>query len=271
MSEKAIYQRVKELDNIEILSAHFNKQRFSRHAHKNYGICLIEQGAQRFWCSGTNHIADKHSLVLINADEVHDGQAATDAGWTYHACFPDMATFNKLQNEFAGNRALMPWFENVVENDPIAIQLFRNLFSLCKQPNSCLTKETSFYTAMTYIVQRFSRSRCELAELKRHPAAIRFVMDYLNQAYAENISLEALAKAVNLNPFYLSRLFAKHVGMPPHRYQIQVRIHQAMAMLRSNKSISETAIACGFTDQSHLTRHFKVMTGVTPGSFQSAC
>jgi AraC-like DNA-binding protein len=55
--------------------------------------------------------------------------------------------------------------------------------------------------------------------------------------------------------------------MPPHEYQVQVRIMKAKTFLRLGRSISETASLVGFVDQSHFTRHFKRLVGITPGKF----
>jgi AraC-like DNA-binding protein len=58
------------------------------------------------------------------------------------------------------------------------------------------------------------------------------------------------------------------MGTPPHRYLVQVRVQSAHALLAlgtEKRSLAEVAAAAGFSDQSHLTRHFKRVLGVTPG------
>jgi AraC-like DNA-binding protein len=65
--------------------------------------------------------------------------------------------------------------------------------------------------------------------------------------------------------FQLARAFAKHVGLPPHAYHLQRRIERARAMLLSGTSAAEAAALTGFSDQAHLTRHFRRHFGITPG------
>jgi methylphosphotriester-DNA--protein-cysteine methyltransferase len=69
----------------------------------------------------------------------------------------------------------------------------------------------------------------------------------------------------------LARLFKQSLGVSPHQYLIQVRVNSARWLLSAGsgeRSLAEVATAVGFADQSHLTRHFQRMTGVTPGQFR---
>jgi AraC family transcriptional regulator len=72
---------------------------------------------------------------------------------------------------------------------------------------------------------------------------------------------------VHLSPYHLARLFKQATGDSPHHYLIQVRLTSARALLSAGsgqRSLAEIAAAVGFSDQSHLTRHFKRQFGVTP-------
>src|SRR5271169_6871111 len=62
-----------------------------------------------------------------------------------------------------------------------------------------------------------------------------------------------------------SRAFRKAVGIPPHRWVIQERITLAKTLLRNAPTpLSEVALACGFSDQSHFTRYFSALVGINP-------
>lgn len=67
------------------------------------------------------------------------------------------------------------------------------------------------------------------------------------------------------------RVFKKNLGISPHSYQIQTRIAHVQNLLRSGASIAEASFHCGFFDQSHMSRAFKKVVGVTPGSFRNSC
>ncbi|MNW06617.1 transcriptional activator FtrA [compost metagenome] len=55
--------------------------------------------------------------------------------------------------------------------------------------------------------------------------------------------------------------------MPPHAYQIQARLRKGRQLLKAGNGVLETALACGFHDQSHFHRHFRKSIGVTPGDY----
>lgn len=97
------------------------------------------------------------------------------------------------------------------------------------------------------------------------PHKLRLVTDYINDYLERELSLDELAAIVQLSPYYFSRLFKQSTGKSPHQYIIQQRVERAKRLLLQGKmSLSEIAIACGFSHQSHLNRHFKRLTGVTP-------
>src|SRR5262249_16287688 len=97
--------------------------------------------------------------------------------------------------------------------------------------------------------------------------AVRRTRQFLEEHYAERVSLLELARLTGLSAYHLNRSFCRKIGMPPHEYQLQTRILRAKAFLRRGRSVSETAALVGFADQSHFTRHFKRSVGVTPGKF----
>ncbi|GAX41686.1 transcriptional regulator [Tolypothrix sp. NIES-4075] len=89
---------------------------------------------------------------------------------------------------------------------------------------------------------------------------------YINDNLTEDLSLEAIASHLQISVYYFARLFKQSMGVTPHQYVIQQRVQRAKQLLKQqNKlSISEVAFQVGFAHQSHLSRHFKRILGVTP-------
>lgn len=97
------------------------------------------------------------------------------------------------------------------------------------------------------------------------PHKLRLVTDYINDYLERELSLDELAAIAQLSPYHFSRAFKQATGISPYQYVIQQRVDRAKQLLLQGKmSLSEIAIACGFSHQSHLNRHFKRLTGVTP-------
>lgn len=68
-----------------------------------------------------------------------------------------------------------------------------------------------------------------------------------------------------MSPYHFARTFKHVTGVAPHQYVLKVRLERAKSLLlRGNLSIAEVAHKVGFFDQSHFTRYFKRLVGVTP-------
>jgi transcriptional regulator of acetoin/glycerol metabolism/AraC-like DNA-binding protein len=97
------------------------------------------------------------------------------------------------------------------------------------------------------------------------PALKTRVCDFIDEHLGEKISLGALSSMAGLSPNHFARAFQQSVGMPPHRYLLRRRVEHVEQMLRETQlPLSQIAVAVGFSDQSHLARHFRRLTGMAP-------
>jgi len=90
---------------------------------------------------------------------------------------------------------------------------------------------------------------------------------YVRANLSRRIAVHELADLACLSVFQLFRAFRRDRATTPCRFVLEVRIQHAKDRLRAGASIAETAFQTGFADQSHLTRHFKRLTGVTPKAY----
>lgn len=96
-------------------------------------------------------------------------------------------------------------------------------------------------------------------------AQMRRLLEFIEHRSAEDVSVAMLAAEISTSEHQLTRLFLNTFGKPPHRYLVDVRLDRAKELLRRGKlPIADIAAATGFSDQSHLTRHFKKRFGLTP-------
>jgi AraC family transcriptional regulator len=101
------------------------------------------------------------------------------------------------------------------------------------------------------------------------PWQLRRAMDFMRADLSGTISLEQLSSICHLSANYFARAFKKATGVPPHRRLIEMRLEKAKDLLLNRKTpLAEVAAACGFADQSHLTKTFRRATGHTPGEWR---
>jgi AraC-like DNA-binding protein len=85
-----------------------------------------------------------------------------------------------------------------------------------------------------------------------------------------DIDLATLAERAGLSRFQALRSFKKRYGLPPHAYQLCLRVTRARRMLLDGAPPADVAAHCGFVDQSHFNRHFKRIVGVTPTQYAAS-
>lgn len=101
------------------------------------------------------------------------------------------------------------------------------------------------------------------------PGAMRRVREYVEANLGDSIDLVTLAAIAGLSIHHFAREFKQSAGIAPHHYLIQKRVERAQDMLaHTDLSLSEIAFAVGFSDQSHMARHFRHIVGTTPGQFR---
>jgi len=266
--EQACYRQAQVLGGLELLDASYHRQNFSRHTHEGYTLGVIETGAQRFFRTGANHVAPRHSIILVNADEVHNGQSATAEGWSYRACYPTPQQFAALARQ--AGLAGAPYFPSAVVADAELALRLRQLFALLAGPYSRLQAESLLYPVLLDLMCRHGRRPAALAESALARDRLARVKVWLDETPQADLSLTQLADLAAMSPFHLLRQFARRYGLPPHAYQIQARLRLSRALIRQGMPLLEVAPACGFHDQSHLHRHFKRAMGLTPGQFAAA-
>ena len=101
------------------------------------------------------------------------------------------------------------------------------------------------------------------------PRRLRRVLDFIAAHFADEISLDDLAREACLSPFHFSRLFQQATGRSPHRYLIEYRIAEAQKRLARGKvSMAEIAFDMGFGSQANFARAFRRITGLSPRQYR---
>ncbi|MHC1788238.1 helix-turn-helix domain-containing protein [Solidesulfovibrio sp.] len=102
-----------------------------------------------------------------------------------------------------------------------------------------------------------------------HPATRR-AKAVIDAAPAAPHSLAGLARLAGVGQYYLERLFVRDLGVPLGEYVLGRRVALAAAHIAGGDGLAQAALAAGFCDQSHLSRHFRRRMGVPPGRYRES-
>jgi len=93
--------------------------------------------------------------------------------------------------------------------------------------------------------------------------------ELIEACHDQRLTLDRIAEAAGLSKYHLARKFRDEIGVPVHRYVRLRRAREALRRLRRGEAPADTALACGFTDQAHLTRVLRQTIGFTPAAYRA--
>lgn len=133
-----------------------------------------------------------------------------------------------------------------------------------------LYAESLSVSLLSYLLGRYSvdtPQECPKGQLTDYQ--FRLVTSYMHEHLDANVSLSELANLMETGVYEFCRRFKNTTGLTPHNYLILLRTEEAKRLLaEQHVSIAEISLMLGFANQSHFTRVFRKMTGVTPKRFR---
>lgn len=245
---------------VEARSAHS----FPRHTHDQFGIGLIRAGAQKSMSGRGPVEAGPGMVITVNPGEVHDGLPIGDAGRSWNMLYFDPGA---LQGVFEGldrRGGEFEFHDPVVDSGELAERFVRLYRAMTNGREHPLAAEETVLLLMDWLVPS-TRTEAGQGVLE-----IGRARDRIDDAPAEQVSLSDLSDICGLSRFQFLRSFARMTGLTPHAYMLQRRVDLARRLIAGGTPLAEVAAESGFFDQSHMTRHFTRILGVTPGAYAAA-
>jgi AraC-like DNA-binding protein len=139
--------------------------------------------------------------------------------------------------------------------------------TLCTGEMGCPVYDKGFESRTVVATDSLGGKRTDFHERATPLIPVR---DYLHAHVEESVSIQSLVRLSGLTEFHLIRAFHREFGLPPHAYHVRLKLARAREMLLSGATVVRTAFACGFADQSHLSRKFKEAYGLAPAMWMRA-
>ena len=260
-------RRVDAFGGMDMMRATYVAHSFPPHFHTTFAIGVMTGGACALECRGTTYLLRAGHVVLLAPGEVHTGEQISPGGWSNRVLYPEPGIVASVVGDrFPIGR--LRFRAPVVDDPGLSARLVR-LHRVLEATACRLEQEARTLEVLRDVVVTYGDERSE-QPVRRHWRAMSAARDYLHAHCAEAVSLTRLAAVAGLSCFYFLRLFRVTFGVTPHVYLALLRLERARELMRTAAPLAQTAVAAGFSDQSHLTRFFKRVYGITPGVYAKA-
>ena len=245
---------------------------FPRHSHDRFGVGVIVAGGHRS-SSGRGVVeARANDAIMVNPGEVHDGSPLDERGRAWRMLYFEPPMLAAVAVELNGVAAREIELTQPAVHDPLLKVLFERLFAVSVEAQTVpddLVREETMLALLGYLIRTHSttQTRSRLAQSLGPIARARARID---DDPSSPLTLTDLAADAGMSRFQLLRGFAHETGLPPHAYRMQRRVILARQLIARGVALADAAAASGFADQSHMTRAFARLLGITPANYASA-
>lgn len=236
---------------------------YKKHAHDEYSLGLVVAGGSSFWCEGGHEDIAPQTMLLLPPGCMHACKSVAPGPWNYLMLFVAVDWVQALAAERPGTIWTQPVLKPISSK---AVQRLERRLQRLQGQEMPLAKEAVLVDLFDELQQGDKKTWQQgIGEERPRLKAVR---EYLQSHFAEKVTLEELGAVSGLNKFHLLRLFKESFKVPPHMYQMVLRINFAKRELGKRKEPAEVAQEAGFYDQSHFSKTFKSYTGITPEKYQ---
>jgi AraC-like DNA-binding protein len=249
---------------IERLRIRIRGAGYAMHRHDSYAVGRTLAGVQAFWFRGERRLSLPGQVLVIHPDEPHDGRNGDEAALDYLMLYVAPAALASVSENVGG--LPLPFIPDAVRNSTALASIVAEAFS-------------DFPDALPDLMEADLLSRLSLALnveggiTGNRPRfvdrrAVSLARELLETGCDEPITADRLERATGHSRYALARQFRAAYRTSPHQYLLACRLRRSRRLIAEGIGLAETALLCGFADQSHFTRRFKRGLGLSPGEFR---
>lgn len=255
------------------------------HWHEYMEISYIQKGKGTYEIEDKTLSVEKGDIVIINNIERHRvTYKPEDLLYETVFHFEPGLIWSKENSPFDYNYLKLFFYKGNFNNKPeLNSEIKKVITSLIseivteyqkKEPYYELMIKSKLLTVITYLIRQ-----CNLKTVSDYDVIVKRntidrlqrILEYINENFDQNITMDSCAKKFFMNPSYFSDYFKKNIGINFLEYLAKVRVAEAIRLLNENKANStEVAFICGFNNTVSFYNAFKKITGVNPSDFKKS-
>jgi AraC-like DNA-binding protein len=242
----------------EVLHAEWRDHAYPAHTHDTWTLLLVDDGLIGYELDRHDHAAPRSGVTLLPPHVVHDGHPVTAHGFRKRVIYLEEQV---LSEALIGAAVDAPLIED------------RGLREQVSRLDRALVRgdDREAESRLALVAERLAWHLTGHHAARSLPPAgpvARQAREILDADPVGAAGIAGVADALGVSAAHLVRSFTRSYGIPPHRYLLGRRLDLARRWLLAGDDPAQVAVAAGFYDQSHLTRHFKRLLATTPGHYQ---
>lgn len=245
------------------------------HIHECCEIVLCLKGGKRFLIDNNVYDISDGDLFIINQFEAHKITAKEEGDFVryilqIHPTFvyanstEDINLGDCFYNFESGMHNRLHLAENEINE---LTELFEQLRTEQEYGDGFRKKLTA--VMILFVVNRMTATHVERSQLPTRHRTVQLAIDYINNNYSQELTLDMISKNAYVSVNQLGKLFKKYCNITVSKYILSKRITEAKKLLAEGKSVTDTAFMCGFNDYANFIRVFKKTVGTPPGKYRS--
>ncbi len=259
-----------KLDDVSMRLLYISESKYENdwislpHSHHFTELFYVLNGKGVFVINDKTFEIQKDDFIIVNANVMHNEASSSEDPLHYivmgtdelefqinsgkNYCIYNFATYSKLLRFYI--KSILSEMKTKDEHfEYICQNLFQNL---------------------VYQTQRWTKIQFQDTPSQKTNKECRFIEQYLNEHFREDISLQSLSEIVHFSKYYLAHAFKEYKGISPINYLTQVRINEAKHLLETTDfSVAKIADFTGFSSQSYFSQIFHKETGMTPNKYRT--
>ena len=253
---------LQEIGSLEAKRSHTSE----RSGLQSFLFFMVTSGSGVLVYDGKQYELNSNSCVFINCQHPYSHTTDPNDLWHLSWCHfygPSLSSIYDKYCERGGRPVFTP------DDSTLFVTTLENLMT---------TAKSSDYMRDMMINEQLSKLLTMIMSYSWHPedrtsapkrASVSDVKEYLDQHYAERVSLNDLATQFFIDKYYLTKTFKNQFGLPITTYLQNLRITKAKQLLRfSSKSVEEIGYEVGLGAPAYFSRVFKNVEGVSPKTYR---
>lgn len=248
----------KKSADILALSASMTDFTYKKHCHEEYALGVTLRGIQQYNLDGSLQSSHKNGVMLFNREQTHDGSSFDKAGIDYVMLYikPEVIL------EILGKKELR--FATPILYDNKLAQCILSLSHAIQNGK----EEALCSELLLTLIQLVSVTEID-TDRRINNTLVKKAKEMMYSSLEHVLKLDDLSKEFDLSKYQFIRAFKTYTGISPYQFFLNCKVEHAKQSIEKNKDIYSAIVDYGFTDLTHLNKHFKSVFGITAHQYLS--